>query len=60
MEDGDLRLARLSIGDLNQLALTWRLRALRGDKTVFAIAMALESVVQLRRDAARLQSPAPR
>ena len=52
MEDDDLHLARLSVGDLSQIALAWRLRALRGDKTVFAIAEALESVVRQRRAAA--------
>lgn len=50
-EDEDLHLARLSIEDLNELALSWRLRALHGDATTAAIAAAIESVVQQRRAA---------
>jgi hypothetical protein len=51
-EDDDLHLARLSIDDLNQIALEWRLRALQGDKTVSAIAEAMETVVRQRRSVA--------
>lgn len=48
-EDELLRLARLSVDDLSDIALQWRLRALRGDPTTTAIAEALESVVRQRR-----------
>lgn len=50
-EDEDLHLARLSIEDLHELALSWRLRALQGDATTAAVAAAIESVVQQRRAA---------
>jgi hypothetical protein len=52
MEDDDLHLARLSINDLNAIALSWRIRALQGDKTTVAIAEAFVSVALRRRAAA--------
>jgi hypothetical protein len=52
MEEEYLHLARLSIDDLEELALSWRIRSLRGDATTAAIAEALESVVRSRRAAA--------
>jgi hypothetical protein len=47
-----LQFSRLSIEDLNGLALTWRIKAQRGDRTTAAIAGALTSVARRRRAAA--------
>jgi hypothetical protein len=52
MEDDDLYLARLSIDDLNGIALSWRMRAQQGDEVTVAIAEALMSVARRRRAAA--------
>ncbi|MGJ7496443.1 hypothetical protein ACSFA8_15315 [Variovorax sp. RT4R15] len=51
-EQAQYHLARLSIDDLSVLALAWRIRAQRGDKTTAAIAVALTLVADRRRDAA--------
>ncbi|MEP6720254.1 MAG: hypothetical protein ABJA77_02320 [Variovorax sp.] len=51
-EQAQYHLARLSIDDLSVLALAWRIRAQRGDKTTAAIAMALTLVARRRRAAA--------
>lgn len=52
MEEEYLHLARLSVDDPEEVALSWRIRSLRGDPTTAAIADALESVVRSRRAAA--------
>ncbi len=46
--DDDVRHARLSVEDLTEIALAWRIEALRGDPTARAVAAALESVVRRR------------
>lgn len=51
-EQAQYHLARLSIDDLSVLALAWRIRAQRGDKTTAAIAVALTLVARRRRAAA--------
>ena len=48
MANDNLHLARLSIEDMNQIALTWRSRAKEGEPATCAIAAALESVVRQR------------
>jgi hypothetical protein len=50
--ENDFHLARISIADLNGLALAWRIRAQRGDRTTAAIARALTSVARRRHAAA--------
>lgn len=53
LSNDKLHLTRLSIEDMNQIALTWRARAQKGgDPATSAIAAAMESVVRQRRAAA--------
>ncbi len=49
MSNDKLHLARLSVEDMHQIALTWRARAQKGDPATCAIAAAMESVVRQRR-----------
>ncbi|RZL63052.1 MAG: hypothetical protein EOP81_14155 [Variovorax sp.] len=56
MGEDDLHLTRLSPDQLHDIALSLRLRALRGDANADLVAAAIDGVVRRRRAAARMQA----